>query len=301
MTPDVVSGCAFLDKSPGDSSFAALYAVKRAFNTRKVGHTGTLDPFASGLLVALVGRATRAAQFITGLDKTYIASISFGSETDTGDCTGTTIREAHVPGESDVRNALKNFVGPIEQVPPAFSAVHVDGRRAYKLARQGVALELAPRQVVVHEFSVLTWLESGFSAVISCSSGTYIRSLARDLGRKVGSAAHLEQLRRTRIGPFVVDEATVPDAFHPNNLVDVGEALLRIPGTRCVDTTEAQARRVRQGGELRSSDVASQLGDDRLEGSTLIVVRNRGRTIALASWSGERLAYYAVLEVESHA
>ena len=302
---DAVSGCVFLDKPPGVSSFAALHSVKSAFETRRVGHTGTLDPFASGLLIALVGRATRAAQFIVGLDKTYRTTITFGCETDTDDSTGTSVRQAPPPPRADVEAAIARFVGTFGQIPPAFSAVHVGGRRAYKLARQGAPPSLQARTVVVREFSIRSWDETALEATICCSSGTYIRALARDLGRDVDSAAHVTELRRTAIGPFAVDEAKSPSDVVPKDLLDVGEVLLRLPEPREVTVTDHQAQRIRHGGELLATEVVDLLADssdpvtEACETATPVIIRSGGRTIALASWDGRHLAYRGILETGS--
>jgi tRNA pseudouridine55 synthase len=207
------SGLLLYDKPPGVTSFAALGAIKRALGTKKVGHTGTLDSFATGLLVVLVGPLTHLVSHITSLDKTYSAVIRFGSETDTLDPTGVVVREAPLPSPAAVRDALPLFLGPIMQVPPAYSAIHVEGKRASDLMRSGTMPEMAPRAVTIHHIAfqeVITGETGGLlEAVIEvrCSKGTYIRSLARDMGKAVGSAAHLAALRRTAVGDFRVDEA----------------------------------------------------------------------------------------------
>jgi tRNA pseudouridine55 synthase len=171
-----------------------------------------LDSFATGLLVVLVGPLTHLVSHITAFDKTYTATIRFGAETDTLDPTGTVVREAPLPSPAAVRDALPLFLGPIMQVPPAYSAIHVDGKRAGDLMRSGKIPEMAPRAVTIHHIAlqdVITGDAGGLlEAVIEvrCSKGTYIRSLARDIGNAVGSAAHLAGLRRTAVGDFRVDE-----------------------------------------------------------------------------------------------
>lgn len=208
-----VQGLLLVDKPAGMTSHDVVQSVRRILGERSIGHLGTLDPFATGLLVLLLGRATRLATFIDTEPKVYQASISFGEETDTDDATGTVIRAAPAPGEADVRAALPSLTGPISQVPPAYSAKSVDGTRAYDAARRGEPLQLAAVRVTVHEWHVTGFADGRLDAVITCSSGTYIRALARDLGRLTRSAAHLESLRRTRVGEFRIEDAVTLDAL----------------------------------------------------------------------------------------
>lgn len=206
-------GLLLVDKPAGMTSHDVVQHVRRIYGERSIGHLGTLDPFATGLLVLLLGRATRLATFIDADPKVYEATIRFGSETDTDDATGTVIRTAPAPREVDVRSAVKSLTGTVAQVPPAYSAKSVDGTRAYDAARRGEPLELAAVNVTVHSWDLRAITDDSVSAVITCSSGTYIRALARDLGRLTDSAAHLEQLRRTRSGEFDVRDAATLDSL----------------------------------------------------------------------------------------
>jgi tRNA pseudouridine55 synthase len=200
-------GLVLADKPAGMTSHDVVDVVRRAYGERSVGHLGTLDPFATGLLVLLIGRSTRLANFIDDEPKEYEAVMVFGSETDTDDRTGAATRTAPLPEDAAVREAIGALTGEIEQVPPAYSAKQVEGRRAYAAARAGVALELPPARVRVYEWRVRSLTSARVEATITCSGGTYIRALARDLGRAAGSAAHLESLRRTRVGGFRVEDA----------------------------------------------------------------------------------------------
>lgn len=200
-------GLLLVDKPAGMTSHDVVQHVRRIYGERSIGHLGTLDPFATGLLVLLLGRATRLATFIDAEPKVYEATIKFGEETDTDDATGTVIRSALVPREADVIAAVKSLTGTISQVPPAYSAKSVDGTRAYDAARRGEPLQLAAVNVTVHSWEVGKLAGGLLPAVITCSSGTYIRALARDLGRLTSSAAHLASLRRTRAGTFDVRDA----------------------------------------------------------------------------------------------
>ncbi len=184
--------------------------VRRALGTRAVGHTGTLDPFATGLLVALVGRATRLARFVEGQPKTYRATLRLGLQTDTDDATGAPVGgrvPAEWPAESEVRAALTGMVGTQMQRPPAFSAKHVDGERSHRLARRGVEVELAPVEVTVHAIELLAWRAPDAEFRVTVSPGTYVRAIARDVGERLGLGAHLVELRRESIGELDVHDA----------------------------------------------------------------------------------------------
>ena len=233
-----------VDKPAGITSHDVVSVARRALGTRRIGHGGTLDPFATGLLVLLIGNATRLLPYLDGEPKVYDASIAFGSETDTDDVTGTVVATSPPPEPASVTAAIARLTGVIDQVPPAYSAKQVAGRRAYAAARRGEPLALDPVRVTVHE-----WLVQGSSAdrldvTITCGGGTYIRSLARDLGRLCGSSAHLASLRRMRSGSF-----DVADAISLNDLRDGGaslrpsrEALPNLPTVALSPTDVAHVR-----------------------------------------------------------
>lgn len=211
----MTDGIILLDKPPGKTSFEALGAVKRTLGTRKVGHAGTLDPFAEGILVAMAGAYTRLAGFASALEKEYLATIRFGEQTDTLDPEGKRVAEGPVPDGESLRGALEGFVGRINQVPPAFSAVHIAGRRAYEAARKGEQVSIAPRPVTIHSIQLLDFTGADAVVRVCCSRGTYIRSLARDIAARLGTCAYLTGLRRTRIGGFLVEQAVAPELFDP--------------------------------------------------------------------------------------
>ena len=212
---NLADGIVLLCKTPGPTSFSSLNSVKKALNTKKVGHTGTLDSFASGLLVVCTGRLTKLAGKITGFNKTYEAVIKFGEETDTCEYTGNVIRKTSLPNENDLRSALEKWSGNIMQKPPLFSAIHIDGKRASDLARSGKDVEIPERPVTVFhsEIKELKFSKDDSSLVeyahivFSVSKGTYIRSLARDIAKSAGSAAHLVGLFRTKAGNFCVEDS----------------------------------------------------------------------------------------------
>ncbi len=205
-------GYLLLKKSSGETSFEALSRVKKALGTRRVGHSGTLDKFAEGLLVVLVGRSTRLVPWFTGCDKLYEGTIAFGSETDTLDPEGATVATAEAPTEIALREVIPRFIGDLLQAPPIYSSVHVDGRRAHELARAGVEVEMKKRPVSIRELELLSYDGSAARIRVRCSKGTYIRSLARDIALAAGSRAHLAALSRLEVANFRVEDAVDPAA-----------------------------------------------------------------------------------------
>jgi len=201
---DAVSGWICLDKPPGVTSTQAVSRVRRAFHAQKAGHAGTLDPLATGVLPIALGEATKTVPFLMDADKTYRFTVAWGVTTASFDREGAVTATSDVrPTREQVEAALPDFVGEISQVPPAFSAVKVDGERAYDLAREGIEVELAPRIVVIHAARVTAQPDLDHVEIeIDCGKGTYVRALVRDLAEKLGACAHVSALRRTRVGGF---------------------------------------------------------------------------------------------------
>ena len=222
-------GLLLVDKPAGVSSHDVVAVARRALSEKSVGHAGTLDPFATGLLVLLVGRATRLLQYLPHEPKRYDATVQFGVETDTEDLNGVVSREAGLPTVAALASARLTLIGDIDQTPPAYSAKRVNGSRAYKLARQGIVPALGPSRVHVNDLTLSAFELDANGAVsrcrmrVVCGGGTYVRSLARDLARSAGSAAHLVALRRTASGPF-----SAADAVSLDDLKD-GKVTLRPP------------------------------------------------------------------------
>ena len=203
------SGILLLAKQKGCTSFSSLSAVKKSLETSKVGHTGTLDSFADGLLVVLTGGMTRLVPHITSFDKTYLAVFEFGTETDTLDPTGNIVGTGPVPSRKQIEDVLPEFTGEIFQAPPLFSALHINGKRASDIARSGSSVKMPERKITVHSIKLLEWQDRYALFEISCSKGTYIRSLARDIARRCGTVAHVTALRRTKVGPFSLENAAL--------------------------------------------------------------------------------------------
>ncbi|HEV8449111.1 MAG TPA: tRNA pseudouridine(55) synthase TruB [Gemmatimonadaceae bacterium] len=264
-----VAGLALVDKPAGMTSHDVVAVVRRATGAKRAGHAGTLDPFATGLLVVLLGRATRLIPHIQGEPKVYDATIRFGEETDTDDATGIAVRRADVPDDSAIARGVEHLTGDIAQMPPAYSAKSVDGVRAYAAARRGAPLELAPVRVVVHEWQLGALSGNDLNARITCGGGTYVRALARDLGRATGSAAHLVALRRVRSGAFSVEDAHSLDEYgdHAAALRPPLDAVSHLPVQQL---TETELARVAHGNP--------------------VAVRTGGRTVSLVDETGALVA-----------
>lgn len=250
---DGPDGFAVIDKEPGWTSHDVVAKARGLLGTRKVGHSGTLDPPATGVLVLGVGRATRLLRFVTELPKTYVATMVLGTETTTLDAEGEVTATHDMAGIdlATVRAAAAGFVGAIEQIPPMVSAVKIDGRRLHELAREGVEVERAPRPVTIHTLDVAATDEPAtFELTVSCSSGTYIRTLAADIGTALGGGAHVGTLRRTAIGSFVEADACPIDVLGPERLLSLADGL-RDRASVVVDDDVAAA--VRNGKVLEQA------------------------------------------------
>jgi tRNA pseudouridine55 synthase len=237
MTPRV-EGLMLVDKPSGVSSHDVVDVVRRSLRTRKVGHAGTLDPMATGLLILGVGRATRLLRYLGDLSKSYAATGRLGEETDTLDADGQIVRSASVDvSRAEIEEACATLVGDSLQTPPAYSAVKVGGRKLYEAARKGDALEAPARRIRVDAFEVSAFDGREVEVRITCSSGTYVRVLMADVGRALGCGAHLVRLRRTAIGPFRVEDARPAEVAEP---LPIERAIEHLPSVN-LDAEEALA------------------------------------------------------------
>jgi len=250
-------GAALLvDKPVGPTSHGLVVWARRSLGLRRIGHTGTLDPFASGLLVLLVGPATRLSEYLSGLPKVYLARALLGVSTDTHDALGRVVETAQTsrqPTLDEIEEGLSGFLGRIKQVPPQFSAKKVDGEPMYKKARRGEAVELAPVEVEISRIQVTGFTPPEVTFEVECSGGTYIRALARDLGDRLSVGAHLTALRRTSVGHLTVEHAIpaseLQEGYVPNpeQWIDLAEALDHL---QMVRVPEELAERLRHGGSI---------------------------------------------------
>lgn len=203
-----------MDKKEGETSFSSLYPVKKEYKGQKIGHAGTLDKFASGLMIVLVGRATRLNPVFSSMSKSYQATIKFGCETDTLDPEGEVVAVSDLPTEEEIERVLPTFLGRQKQTPPLYSAIHVGGKRAYQEARKGHELEMPERDIEIFSIEKLGYdaSEGILSIRVHVSKGTYIRSLARDMASRMGKRAHLIALRRLSIGPYTLEDVDKSDS-----------------------------------------------------------------------------------------
>ncbi|MFQ5733563.1 MAG: tRNA pseudouridine(55) synthase TruB [Planctomycetaceae bacterium] len=270
------------------SSRKVVDCVARAVRPAKAGHAGTLDPMATGVLVVAVGRATRLIGFVQEQSKSYSATFLLGQRSNTDDVTGEVTEHAveREPARDELETALRRFVGRIEQVPPQFSAVHIDGRRAYKLARQGETLELHPRTVEVFRAELTRYEYPKIDLDIECGSGTYIRSVGRDLGEMLGCGAVMSRLERTAIGGFRLDDAVDPHELSPErvaeHLLPAALAVGHLPAFHCTaDDVQVlrHGRRIPLRNQLRSPAFSKSAASDR--GETIAVFAPDGELAAL--------------------
>jgi len=250
-----MNGILLIDKEPGWTSSDVVVKLKGILHERRVGHAGTLDPMATGLLTVFVGRATRAVEFAEGHDKRYLASLRLGITTDTQDSTGNILREAPVSvGEGALTEALQGFRGQILQVPPMYSAIRVGGKRLYEIARTGGEIERPPRPVTIHDIQILGRDGADWLLDVKCSKGTYIRTLCHDIGQALGCGGCMSALRRTEAGGFSVSDAvTVGEAQRLADAGEIEERLLSVDTLfsrekRCT-ASEQEERRIRCGTE----------------------------------------------------
>ncbi|WP_026781850.1 tRNA pseudouridine(55) synthase TruB [Pleomorphomonas koreensis] len=279
-----VHGWVVLDKPYGMTSTQAVGAMKRIFGTPKAGHAGTLDPLASGLLPIALGEATKTVPYVMDGDKLYRFTVRWGAETTTDDAEGEVVRASdHRPSADDIDAVLDEFEGEIMQTPPAFSAIKVDGERAYDLARAGETVELKARPVMVHRLDLLDCPDADTAVFeAECGKGTYVRAIARDMGRLLGTAGHVIELRRLAVGPFADADMVTIDALQAALEAD-GEALSLLAPVEAaladlpqLDVTSDQAIRLRNGNPvlLRGRDAPVE--------EEAVGVFERGRLIAIA-------------------
>jgi tRNA pseudouridine55 synthase len=259
-----ISGTLLLDKPAGITSNAALQEVKRLFGANKAGHTGSLDPLATGVLPLCFGEATKFSQFLLNADKHYLTTIKLGITTKTGDADGEVLEERSVPSISDeeLEDLLMAYRGEISQIPSMYSALKVNGQPLYKLARQGIEIERQSRQVTIHQLDVVARGEDTLVLDVQCTKGTYVRTLAEDIGRELGCGAHVVALRRLGAGPFSVEETLTLDELRQLDLSALDEKLLPISSAvkdwPSVEMTEITASYLRQGQAVQIANAPTE-------------------------------------------
>jgi len=250
-----MNGILLIDKPTDWTSHDVVAKLRGILRERRIGHAGTLDPMATGLLTIFVGRATRAAQFAEAEAKTYIARLQLGLVTDTQDITGRVLEQSDISvSREELEMVLPQFLGKILQIPPMYSAIQIDGQRLYKLARQGVEVERKARPVTIHDIRVLGEAENGFDLEISCSKGTYIRTLCHDMGQALGTGGTMAALRRTRVGAFSLEEACTLDelkeASDPAQFLRPVDTLFAQYPSLTVDSKQEQ--KIKHGQQIKT-------------------------------------------------
>ena len=208
-----MNGVIIVDKEKGKTSFDEIRDIRKKYNIKKVGHAGTLDPMATGVLIILVGEATKLSDYLMNHDKEYIATLKLGKKTDTGDSEGTIIEEKEIPNlcKENVQNVLNTFIGKSKQIPPMYSAIKVNGKKLYELAREGKEIERQEREIEIYSLEIIKLIEENKKIAeiefkVNCSKGTYIRTLCEDIAEKLGTCGYMKELRRTRVGRFTLND-----------------------------------------------------------------------------------------------
>jgi tRNA pseudouridine55 synthase len=280
-----------LCKPTGVTSRDVVNRVQRLVKPHKVGHAGTLDPLASGVLVVCLGPATRLIEYVQRMPKRYLATFLLGRQSDTEDMEGMVVEIPHppIPTEPEVRAALPSFLGCIQQLPPAYSALKVEGKRAYDLARQGETPDLKPRPIEVHSIDLIEYAYPQLTLDIRCGSGTYVRSLGRDIARALGTEAVMSALTRTEIGPFQVSQALSGDDITPQSIdrafIPPQMALGTMPTFKVSEQDEAF---LRNGRQIERRDIGSAIGSQ-TEQEQIALLTSSGRLLAIVVPGGPNL------------
>lgn len=226
-----LSGCLLINKRVGNTSRKEVNDVSHILHEKKVGHIGTLDPFASGLLIVLVGKATKISPFLERADKTYIATLSLGSKTDSGDLTGNVIETKDIPSltKEDIEKTLNSFLGEQDQIPPMYSALKKDGKHLYDYARKGETIQREPRKINIFDIRLIDFKDNLVIFEAHVSKGTYIRTLGEDIAERLGTVGHLIALERTSVGEFNLKDAIAVDEVTPEKLKTIDEMLASLP------------------------------------------------------------------------
>ncbi len=278
------SGIIVIDKPAGWSSFKVVQAAKKTLKVKRAGHTGTLDPFATGVLPVCVNEATKAIQFLPEDEKEYEGVLVLGVTMDTFDVTGNIIKTLNVPDITldEVQRVLGDFTGIIKQTPPPFAAVKFKGKPLYYWARKGVFVEKEAREVTIRELTIKKFVLPEISFRVVCSKGTYVRALVNDIGQKVGCGAYLKELRRLRSGPFTIQQAVIPEAIKEKHILSVSDILYQMPSVKVGDPV---VRKVQQGRELflKETEISATLG--KMGKPWVRVLSKDGDLLAIYAWN----------------
>lgn len=253
-----MDGILIIDKPSGITSHDVVDYIRKKTGMRRIGHTGTLDPNATGLLILCLGKATKLSEYFIALDKTYEGKMRLGVVSDSHDIDGNIIKENEVGNVSkkEIRKYLSNFIGEIEQIPPMVSAIKIGGKRLYKMAREGVTIEREPRKIKIHEFEIININLPNIWFRVSCSRGTYVRTLCHDLGEKIGCGAILTELKRIKIGNYIIDKATPLESISTKeeiqkNLIPI-EYALDLP--RAIISTSGESL-FKNGNKVKTEEI----------------------------------------------
>lgn len=280
-----LDGFLVIDKAQEMTSFDVIRRLRKILNTRKMGHAGTLDPDATGVLVVAIGAGTKLLPFLPLDEKVYGFELVFGSATDSGDATGAVVAESNkIPGQDELLAILPTFTGTITQIPPRYSAVHVDGRRAYELARQGEEFEIPSRQVEIQALQLCEFADKFATLEVQCSSGTYVRSLAVDIASALGTVGHARAIRRKRVGTYALEDAATLESLEGASVDEARKAvgsLLDFAGSLPqVALSPVQVEEIGHGRSIQAQEVGDQ---------QYVALHHDGRLVAIAECDDGRL------------
>jgi tRNA pseudouridine55 synthase len=244
-------------KEKGMTSFDVIRELRRKLNIKKMGHTGTLDPLAEGVLIVAVGEATKLIEFLMKDEKEYSAKIILGKKSDTYDAEGK-IEEvsSREPDFDEIQEVVEGFIGEIEQIPPKYSALKINGKKAYELARKGEEFEMKSRKITINNIAIIAYNYPNLEFDVSCSSGTYIRSLAHDLGEKLGTGAYLNELKRTRVGNFIVKDSIKISEVTQNDLIPLEAVSLKY---KCIEISVEELKKLNLGQFINRNDASDEI------------------------------------------
>lgn len=285
------SGIILVDKKPGLTSFQTIQLTRKNLDIKKAGHTGTLDKFASGLLIAVVGKGTKLSSFFMDLEKNYTALIHLGRQTDTLDPEGTTVKTTDVPELKSIENVLPDFIGEVKQKPPIYSAIHINGTRAYKSARKGLAVEVPERTIRIKQIDILSFNENILEINVICSKGTYVRSLARDIAAAAGSCAFVSGLRRNAIGGFTTEKAVNADDAGISDIIPLQEALLRIPSFSVCTIYDSFTKDISNGLPIQKEWFADSAQIQLSQQENIAIQNEAGHLCAVVKKEGNEFRY----------
>ena len=273
-----INGILVINKPASWTSFDVVAKMRNNFNIKKVGHTGTLDPMARGVLVLCLGKATKLIEYMVKDEKEYFAEITLGANSNTDDAEGeiVAVKDPKKPTQEEIENTLEQFMGTIDQIPPQFSAKKIKGQKAYELARKGKTVDLKPVKITIHSIKLVEYKWPIIKVHIHCGSGTYVRAIARDIGKKLECGGHLSLITRTRVGPYALDQACILEAVNEGSIQPLSSALQHLPA---YPLNEQEFQQLKSGRPIPTALNGPIIVGTRLTQPAIIIRIKEGRMV----------------------